>query len=72
MTTSVIILEGRAPIVVLRAFVAGLLFVVVFEIVADDERNPHTDPAPPPVSAAMRPMPVASGAILPEDTGWRL
>ena len=65
MASSIISLEDQAPVVVLRAFVAGLLIIVVFAIVAADERQPHVDLAPPPVSLAMPAVPVASGSIGP-------
>jgi hypothetical protein len=68
MATSIISLEDQAPVVVLRAFVAGLLVVIVFAIVAADEHQSHVELTPPPVSAAMPVVPVASGAIGPN---WR-
>jgi hypothetical protein len=68
MTISLDTLDGDAPIVVLRAFVAGLLFVIVLAIVVADEHQPHIELAPPPISTAMPAIPVASGAVGP---GWR-
>lgn len=72
MSTSIVTLDGHIPVVVLRAFVAGLLVVVVFAIVAADEHQPHVDLAPPPVSLSMAAVPVASGAIVPGGPAWRL
>jgi hypothetical protein len=67
--TSIDVLDGRTPVVVLRSFVAGLLFVVVvFTVVASDRHEPHIELAPPSVSAAIAAVPVASGAVAPE--GW--
>jgi len=44
----------------------------VLVVIASDEQEPHIELAPPPVSVAMPPMPVASGAAAPEDPTWRL
>jgi hypothetical protein len=72
MASSIISLKDQAPVVVLRAFVAGLLIVVVFAIVAADEQQPHIELAPLPVSLAIPAVPVASGGIAPEDPAWRM
>jgi hypothetical protein len=65
MTASIYTLDGDTPVVVLRAFVAGLLIVIVFAIVVADEHQPHVELAPPPDPGAIRAIPVASGAISP-------
>lgn len=51
--------------------IGALILVLVLVVIAGDERQPHVELAPPPVSVAMPQVPVASGAIAPDPT-WRL
>ena len=63
----------RPQIVIVQVVATGaLILVVVLVLVAGDERQPHVELAPPPVSIAMPPVPVASGGIAPDDPAWRL
>lgn len=63
----------RPRIVIVHVVAIGaLILVVVLVLVAGDERQPHVELAPPSVSIAMPPVPVASGGIAPEDPAWRL
>lgn len=59
----------RPRIVIVHVVVIGaLILVLVLVVIAGDEHQPHIELAPQPVSVAMPPVPVASGAIAP----WRL
>jgi len=63
----------RPRIVVVQVVAIGaLILVLVLVVIAGDEHQPHVELAPPQVSVAMPPVPVASGAIAPEDPTWRL
>jgi hypothetical protein len=63
----------RPGIVVVQVVAIGaLILVLVLVVIAGDEHQPHVELAPPSVSVAMPPMPVASGAVAPEDSNWRL
>lgn len=52
--------------------IRALILVLVLVVIAGDEHQPHVELAPPPVSLAMPAVPVASGAVAPEDPTWRL
>lgn len=63
----------RPQIVIVHVVVIGaLILVLVLVVIAGDEHQPHVELAPPSVSIAMPPVPVASGGIAPEDPAWRL
>lgn len=63
----------RPQIVIVHVVAIGaLILVLVLIVIASDEHQPHIELAPPSVSIAMPPVPVASGGIAPEDPTWRL
>lgn len=63
----------RPQIVIVHVVAIGaLILVLVLVVIAGDEHQPHVELAPPSVSIAMPPVPVASGGIAPEDPAWRL
>lgn len=63
----------RPRVVIVHVVAIGaLILVLMLVVVASDERQPHIELAPPPVSVALPPVPVASGAVAPEDPPWRL
>ena len=62
---SITTLEHQVPVVTLRVFIAGLVFVVVFAIIVADERQPHVEIAPLVNPLSWQPPAVASGAIWP-------
>lgn len=63
----------RSQIVIVHVVAIGaLILVLVLVVIAGDEHQPHIKLAPPSVSIAMPPVPVASGGIAPEDPTWRL
>ncbi len=63
----------RPQIVIVHVVTIGaLILVLVLVVIAGDEHQPHVELAPPWVSIAMPPVPVASGGIAPEDPPWRL
>ena len=65
-------LEQPRLVIVHVVAIGALILVVVLVLVAGDERQPHVELGPPPVSIAMPPVPVASGGIAPDDPAWRL
>jgi hypothetical protein len=69
---SSIALEQTRFVIVHIVAIGALILVVVLVLVAGDERQPHVEFAPPPVSISMPPVPVASGGIAPEDPARRL
>lgn len=63
----------RPQIVIVHVVAIGaLILVLVLVVIAGDEHQPHVEFAPPSVSIAMPPVPVASGGIAPQDLAWRL
>lgn len=63
----------RPQIVIVHVVAIGaLILVLVLVVISGDEHQPHVELAPPSVSIAMPPVPVASGGIAPEDPAWRL
>lgn len=63
----------RPRIVIVHVVAIGaLILVLVLVVIAGEEHQPHVELAPPSVSVAMPPVPVASGVIAPEDPTLRL
>lgn len=65
MALSPTALEQPRLVIVHVVAIGALILVVVLVLVAGDERQPHVELAPPPVSLAMPAVPVASGALGP-------
>lgn len=63
----------RPQVVIVRVVALGaLILILVLVVIVGDEHQPHVELAPPSVSVAMPPVPVASGAIAPEGPTWHL
>lgn len=65
-------LVERPRVVVVQVAIGVLILILVLVVIAGDEHQPHIELAPPSVSVAMPPMPMASGAVAPEDPNWHL
>jgi hypothetical protein len=65
-------LERPRVVAVQVVAIGALILIFVLVVIAGDEHQPHIELAPPPVSVAMPPIPMASGAVAPEDPNWRL
>jgi hypothetical protein len=63
----------RPGVVIIHVVAVGaLILILVLVVIAGDEQQPHIELAPPPASVAMSPMPMASGAVVPQNPAWRL
>jgi uncharacterized integral membrane protein len=65
-------IERPRVVVVYVVTVGALITILVLVFIASDEHQAHVELAPSPNSVAIPPVPVASGAIAPEDPTWRL
>jgi uncharacterized integral membrane protein len=64
--------EQPGVVIVQIVAVGALILILVLVVIVGDEHQPHVELAPPSVSVAMPPVPVASGAIAPEGPTWHL